>query len=102
MDKGSTCDKIALSQANLPPLEPLIPNYPLEHVCVDYTQLNGRNYVVYVNRYTGWLGMFSGGTKFDATRFLSRLCEEYVVTMFCTSDGGPNLTAKAVEDMMAE
>ena len=28
--------------------------------------------------------------------------EEYGVPVSCTSDGGPNLTAKSVEDMMAE
>jgi hypothetical protein len=37
----STCEKIAPSQAKLPPVEPLVPNYPFEHVCVDYMSLNG-------------------------------------------------------------
>ena len=41
------------------------------------------------------------GTKgFDVTRFLASLCEDYGVPVSCTSDGGPNLTAKVVEDMM--
>ena len=49
----STCAQIAPSQAKLPPVEPLVPNYPFEHVCVDYMSLNGWNYGVFVDRYTG-------------------------------------------------
>ena len=40
----STCQKIAPSQAKLPPVEPLVPNYPFEHVCVDYMSLNGHQF----------------------------------------------------------
>ena len=38
--------------------------------------LNGRNYGVFVDRYTKWPGVYSGSTKFDTTRFLARLCED--------------------------
>ena len=31
----STCQKIAPSQAKLPPVEPLVPNYLFEHICID-------------------------------------------------------------------
>ena len=65
-----------------------MPNCPFKHVCVDYMELNGRNYGVFVERYTGWPGVFTGGTKFDVTRFLTRLCKDYVVLVSCTSDGG--------------
>ena len=43
-----------------------------------------------------------GATGFDVTKFLARLCEDYGVPVSCTSDGGPNLTAKVVEDMMRD
>jgi hypothetical protein len=46
----SMCHKIAPSQSNLPPVEPIIPNYPFEHVCVDYMSLDGMNYGVFVIR----------------------------------------------------
>ena len=49
-----------------------------------------------VDRYKGWPGVFTGGTRFDVTRLLARLCEDYGVPVSCASDGGPNLTAKAV------
>ena len=41
-------------------------------------------------------------TGFDVTKFLARLCEDYGVPVSCTSDGGPNLMAKVVEDMMRD
>ena len=70
-------------------MEPLIPNYLIEHVCVDYMSLNGWNYGVFVDRYTGWPGIFKGGTQFDTNSFMARLCEEYGVPVMCTSDGVP-------------
>ena len=69
----STCQKIAPSQAKLPPVEPLVPNYPFEHVCVDYMLLKGHQFGVFVDRYTGWPGVFVGATGFDVTKFLARL-----------------------------
>jgi hypothetical protein len=34
------------------------------------------------------------------TKFLAKLCEDYGLSVSYTSDGGPNLTAKVVKDMM--
>ena len=96
----STCQKIAPSQAKLPPVEPLVPNYPFEHICIDYMSLNGHEFGVVVDRYTGWPGVYRGSKGYDVTQFLAKLCEDYGVPISCTSDGGPNLTAGCVEDMM--
>ena len=30
-----TCNKISQSQSNLPPVDPLIPDYPFQHICFD-------------------------------------------------------------------
>ena len=53
----STCQKIAPSQAKVPPVEPLVPNYPFEHVCVYYMSLNGHQFQMFVDRYTEWPGV---------------------------------------------
>jgi hypothetical protein len=42
--KCSTCQKIAPSQAKLPPMMTLVPNYPFEHICVKYMSLNGHQF----------------------------------------------------------
>ena len=52
-----------------------------------------------MDRYTGWPGVFVGATGFDVTKFLARLCEDYGVPVSCTSDRGPNLTAKVVDQL---
>jgi hypothetical protein len=46
---------------------------------VDYMSLNGHQFGVFVDRYTGWPGVYKGGTGFDVTKFLARLCEDYGV-----------------------
>ena len=45
--------------------------------------LNGHQVGVFVDRYTGWPGVFC-----DVTKFLARLCEDYGVPVSCTLDGG--------------
>ena len=54
-------------------MEPLVPNYPFEHICVDYMSLNGRQFGVFMDRYTGWPVVIMGTTGFDVTKFLARL-----------------------------
>jgi hypothetical protein len=68
----------------------MVPNYPFEHVCVDYMMLDGNNFGVFVDR---WPGVYKGDKGYDMTKFIARLCEDYGVPVSCTSDGGPNLTA---------
>ena len=83
----STYDKIAPSQATLPPVEPLVPNYPFKHICLDYMQLDGHSFGVYVDRCTGWPGVYKGNKAYNVTKFLANLCEDYRVPVSSTSDG---------------
>ena len=39
----NTCNKIAPSHSNLPSLEPIIPDYPFQHVFADYLSLRGES-----------------------------------------------------------
>ena len=96
-----TCHKIAPSQARLPPVEPIVPDYPFQHIAVDYMTLEGYSYGVFVDRYSGWPGVYIGSKAKDVTTFLSRLCEDYGCPETVTTDGAANLTAKEVEDFMA-
>ena len=64
--------------------------------------LNGHEFGMYVDRYTGRPGVYRGTKGFDMTKFLASLCEDYGLPVGCTSDGGPNLTVKVVEDMMKD
>ena len=83
-----TCQKIAPSQAKLPPVEPLVPNYPFEHICIDYMSLNGHEFGVLVDRYKGGPGMtiLEHHVSFSPTGTLSS-------TPFFTSASSPALTS---------
>ena len=84
----NTCNKIVPSQSNLPPVEPIIPDYPFQHVCADYLSLNGESYGVFVDRYSRWPGVIRDSTAMDFTKFLARLCEDYGCPEMITTDGG--------------
>ena len=64
--------------------------------------LNGHKYWVVVDRYSRWPVVYIGTTGFDVTTFMAKLYEDYGVPINCTSDGGTNLTAKKVGDMMRD
>ena len=96
----NTCNTTAPSQSNLPPVEPVVPEYPFQHVCIDYLTVGGVNYGVFVDRYTGWPGVIAGTLASDVATFIAKLCEIYGVPETITSDGGPNLTARSVEELM--
>jgi hypothetical protein len=51
---------------------------------------------MFMERYTGWPVVIMGTTVFDVTKFLVKLFEDYRVPVCCTSNWGPNLTAKVV------
>ena len=73
----NTFNKIATSQSNLPPVEPVVPEYPFQHVCIDYLTLKGVSYGVFADCYTGWPGVISGTLASDVATFITRLCEYY-------------------------
>ena len=66
-----TCDKIAPSQANLPPVDPVVPAYPFQHVCMDYFQLNNRCYGIVVDRFSNWPIIYTGEAADDVCRILN-------------------------------
>ena len=62
--------------------------------------MGGVSYGVFVDRYTRWSVVITGTLALDVAKFIAKLCEEYGVPESITSDGGPNLTAKSVEELM--
>lgn len=53
-DQCDTCWRIAPSQPNLPPVEPLIPTSPFEAIAADYFKLFGHFYLLTVDRFSNW------------------------------------------------
>ena len=49
-----SCRRNAPSQPALPPVRPPSPDYPFQLVSTDYFSYGGKNYLVVVDRYSGW------------------------------------------------
>ena len=56
------CDKNAPSQQAAPPSPLPSPEYPMQMLATDYVQLAGYNYLVLVDRYSGWPSVFRSKT----------------------------------------
>ena len=67
---------------------------------MDYMSLHGNNYGVFVDRFTGWPGVYTGSAASDVVTVLSHICEDYGVPLTCTTDGGPPYTSHKVKKMM--
>ena len=48
-DKYEECTRDALSQAAVPPEDPLVLDYPFQQVCADYMEILGWHYLIVVD-----------------------------------------------------
>ena len=97
-----TCNTIAPSQPREPLMSPADPEFPFQQVVVDFVDIQGKSYMVYADRYTGWVEvalMQSGKAK--------TICDT-MRTWFCTygtpeeisSDGGPPFESKEYDSFL--
>ena len=103
-DRCLSCQNTTPTQSKLPPVTPIVPDYPFQHICLDYMSMDGHNYGVFVDRYTNWVGVYCGAAATDVVRYLTQLCEHYssVKYLTCTTDGGAQYTAEVVEKLMKD
>ena len=90
------CDVNTPSQSKEPPHELEQPSYPFQKVCADYFSLQGRQYLVMVDRYSGWASVHQpklGGSAKEFVRTLQGHCETFGVPEELSSDGGPQFVA---------
>ena len=87
------CIKMAPSQTPEPMLTSPSPQYPFEQVVSDYFFLNGQKYLLYAERYSGWITIIKPHRNENDAKFLMKQLR----TLFCiygapnelSSDGGP-------------
>ena len=82
-----TCTAIAPSQPHLPPVDPEVPLYPFQHVCMDHFALNGKTYGVVVDRFTNWPCIYVGDASVDVCKTLAKLSEDYGIPETVSTDG---------------
>ena len=88
--KCKSCDEYAPSQAMLPPVPPRQPDYPLQLISTDLFDYLGNNYLIIVDRYSGW-PVICRVNKATSSELIS-LFRQYFVTYGApeeiVSDGG--------------
>ena len=95
------CNRIAKSNPMQPPSDPPHPDYPFQHIACDYFQYINKDYVVIVDRYSGWPMVFK--SEGGANGLIKRLRETFVTFSIpeeITSDGGPQFTAGATQSFL--
>merc|ERR1712059_232284 len=75
------CDSNAASQPKQPPVPLPRVEYPFQQICSDYFLLEGRQYLVTVDRYSGWPSVHRAREANDKelVRLLRNHCEMFGV-----------------------
>jgi hypothetical protein len=99
-----TCIKDAPSQPAGVPVPPPSPEYPFQMVVGDYFSLQGQNYLVMADRFSGWLSIYEAGKgEFDGAT-LEKQLRRYFLTFNIpeefSSDGGPQMMSEVVQNFL--
>ena len=95
-----TCDKIAPSQANLPPVDPIVPDYPFQHICMDHFQLNNKSYGIVVDRFSNWPIIYTGDAADDVCEILTHVSRDYGIPETVSTDGAQCYVAGKIKNFM--
>ena len=88
------CNRMAPSQAALPPTPPIPPEYPFQCICADYFHHQGHTYLVIVDRYSNWpiVERSQDGAQ-GLIKALRQTFATYGIPDELSSDGGPEFVA---------
>lgn len=95
-----TCHKVAPLQAKLPSVEPVVPDYPFQHICMDYFQLIGKSYGIVVDRFSNWPMIYAGDTADDVCDVLTSMSRDYGIPETISTDGAQCYVAEKVKKFM--
>ena len=101
-----TCVRNAPSQPAGKPVAPPSPSYPFQMVATDYCHLNGNNYLVIADRYSGWLSvLFVGKGDHDSDKLIE-VFRDYFATFGCaeeiSSDSGAQYKSSKFEKFLQQ
>ena len=97
------CNRIAPSQASLPPTPPTRAEYPFQCLCADYFHHSGHTYLVSVDRYSNWpiVERATEGAK-GLIDSLRRTFATYGIPEELASDGGPEFVAHTTQKFLQD
>ena len=97
-----TCIREAPSQPAGTPVPPPEPDYPFQMVVGDYFSLQGHNYLVLADRYSGWLSIYSTGVGEYDGKSMEKILRQHFMTFNIpeefSSDGGPQMMSETVQN----
>jgi hypothetical protein len=77
-------------------VEPVQPEYPFQLVCTDYLAMKGHQFLVLVDRYSGWPSFHylkGGGMARKFVKVLQSHCQTFGITEELTTDGEPQFVS---------
>ena len=96
----------APSQPAGPPVTPPSPSYPFEMIAIDYFHLDGWNYLVIGDRFSGWISIHrTGRGDYDADKLVESLKTHFLtfgVAAECASDMGPQMKSVKFEKFLKQ
>ena len=99
-----TCDRIGRSQPAEPMLPSPAPEYPFDQVVADYFDLAGIKYLVYADRYTGWVVVIKTpkgeADSVALKKQLRMLFGIYGAPRELSTDGGPPFCSYDVQSFL--
>ena len=97
------CNRMAPSQAALPPTPPTLPEYPFQCICADYFHYQGHTYLVIVDRYSNWpIVERAGDGATGLIKTLRHTFATYGIPDELSSDGGPEFVSHATREFLRQ
>ena len=96
-------NRMAPSQAALPPTPPILPEYPFQCICADYFHYCGHHYLVIVDRYSNWpiVERAKEGAQ-GLVNALRQTFATYGIPDELSSDGGPEFVANTTGQFLQD
>ncbi|XP_076050210.1 uncharacterized protein LOC143030874 [Oratosquilla oratoria] len=104
-DTCASCNTHSPSQAAEPLTLTPPPQYPFQHTVADLFQLDGRVYLAYADRLTGWLEiahLTSGATSSKLSSTLRQYFHRWGAPESISTDGGTNLTSEEMRNFFGK
>ena len=97
-----TCNTIAPSQPREPLMSPADPEFPFQQTVADFVDINGKNYLVYANRYTGWVevALMPTGKAKTVCDTLRTWFYTYGAPEELSADGGPPFESQEYDSFL--
>ena len=94
------CIRAAPSQAILPPIPPPSPDFPMQQICSDIAHIEGKSFVVIVDRYTNWVSVYPANKTEGLIRALRCHFITHGAPEELASDGGPEYVSMETQEFL--